>query len=207
MRAPLKLAGLRFSDLFAWLSSSLSNLSRSHVNRRPPPPPGGRALMPASPWRVAMASSIGQSHVAAAQPCQDAHFHLQATDADGRPVMVLAAADGAGSAALAEVGASLACETFGRLVEAYVGRAAGWRRSSGNWSSAGSPAWSTGSSCTPGRRDGAGLFVHPAGGGGGDERGVRADRRRRDGHLRRRRRAGGTSSGRRRASSPTPPTS
>jgi hypothetical protein len=78
--------------------------------------------MPASPWRVAMASSIGQSHVAAAQPCQDAHFHLEAADADGQPVMVLAASDGAGSAALAEVGASLSCETFGRLVEAYVGK-------------------------------------------------------------------------------------
>jgi hypothetical protein len=69
-----------------------------------------------------MASSIGQSHVAAAQPCQDAHFHLEAKDAEGRPVMVLAAADGAGSAALAEVGAALACKTFGRLVEDYVGR-------------------------------------------------------------------------------------
>jgi hypothetical protein len=69
-----------------------------------------------------MASSIGQSHIAAAQPCQDAHFHLEAKDADGRPVLVLAAADGAGSAALAEVGASLACETFGRLVEAYVAK-------------------------------------------------------------------------------------
>jgi len=78
--------------------------------------------MSISPWRVAMASSIGQSHVAAAQPCQDAHFHLEAKDADGKPVMVLAVADGAGSAALAEVGASLACETIARLVEAYVGK-------------------------------------------------------------------------------------
>src|SRR6476646_6130223 len=78
--------------------------------------------MSISPWRVAMASSIGQSHVAAAQPCQDAHFHLEAKDADGKPVMVLAVADGAGSAALAEVGATLACETFARLVEAYVGK-------------------------------------------------------------------------------------
>jgi hypothetical protein len=78
--------------------------------------------MPTSPWRVAMASSIGQSHVATAQPCQDAHFHLEAEDVDGRPVMVLTAADGAGSAALAELGATLACETFARLVEAYVGK-------------------------------------------------------------------------------------
>jgi hypothetical protein len=78
--------------------------------------------MSGAPWRVAMASSIGQSHVASAQPCQDAHFHLEAKDADGRSVMVLTAADGAGSAALAELGASLACETFARLVEAYVGK-------------------------------------------------------------------------------------
>ncbi len=78
--------------------------------------------MSGSSWRLAMASSIGQSHVAAAQPCQDAHFHLQAKDGDGRPVIVLAAADGAGSATLAELGAGLACETFARLVEAYVGK-------------------------------------------------------------------------------------
>ena len=39
----LKLAGLRFSDLFAWLSSSLSNLSRSHVNQPPDLSPAGWA--------------------------------------------------------------------------------------------------------------------------------------------------------------------
>jgi hypothetical protein len=76
--------------------------------------------MTASPWRVAMASSVGTAHVAAAQPCQDAHFQLATADADGQPVLVLAASDGAGSAMLAEVGAMLACETFARLVSAYL---------------------------------------------------------------------------------------
>jgi len=69
-----------------------------------------------------MASSIGTSHLAAAQPCQDAHFHLEASAPDGERIMVLAVSDGAGSAALAEVGAALACDTFGRLVAAYIGQ-------------------------------------------------------------------------------------
>jgi hypothetical protein len=71
-------------------------------------------------WRVAMASSIGTAHVAAAQPCQDAHFHVEVADPDGRRVLVLAASDGAGTAALAEIGAAMVCETFTRLVGAYV---------------------------------------------------------------------------------------
>ncbi len=33
VRAPLRLSGLRFSDLFAWLSSSLSNVSRSQMGQ------------------------------------------------------------------------------------------------------------------------------------------------------------------------------
>ena len=36
LRPPLKLDGLRFGDLFAWLSSSLSNLSRSSPSQPPP---------------------------------------------------------------------------------------------------------------------------------------------------------------------------
>jgi hypothetical protein len=67
-----------------------------------------------------MASSIGTSHIAAAQPCQDAHFHVEATGPDGERTMVLAVSDGAGTAALAEVGAALVCDTFGRLVAAYI---------------------------------------------------------------------------------------
>jgi hypothetical protein len=77
------------------------------------------ALRP-SPWRIAMASSVGTAHLVAGQPCQDAHRHLEAMDADGEAVLILAAADGAGSADKAEVGAMLACETFTRLVAAYL---------------------------------------------------------------------------------------
>jgi hypothetical protein len=76
--------------------------------------------MTAVPWRIAMASSIGTSHAAAKQPCQDVHFQAELIDSTGQPVLLLAVADGAGSAAVAEVGASIACQTFGQLVGEYV---------------------------------------------------------------------------------------
>lgn len=76
--------------------------------------------MASAPWRIAMASSIGTAHVAAALPCQDAHCHLETVDAGGEAVLVLAASDGAGTAERAEVGAILACETFVRLVATYL---------------------------------------------------------------------------------------
>lgn len=76
--------------------------------------------MPCSLWRVAMASSIGTSHVAAEQPCQDAHYHIEVAGPDGAPVMVLAVSDGAGTAAMAEAGAAMACSTFARLIALYV---------------------------------------------------------------------------------------
>lgn len=76
--------------------------------------------MAESPWRIAMASSVGTAHLAAAQPCQDAHGHLATVDAEGQPVLVLATSDGAGSAQRAEIGAILACDTFVRLVAAYL---------------------------------------------------------------------------------------
>lgn len=67
-----------------------------------------------------MASSVGTSHLAAALPCQDSHYYTSLWDQDGRRVVVLVAADGAGSAQVADVGAKLACQTLGKLVEAYI---------------------------------------------------------------------------------------
>lgn len=67
-----------------------------------------------------MASSVGTSHRASGLPCQDCHFHLGVDDADGNPVAIFVVTDGAGSAAQAEIGAGIACETFARLVAGYI---------------------------------------------------------------------------------------
>ncbi len=76
--------------------------------------------MSRAPWRIAMASSVGTSHFASGEPCQDSHCHLQATDPSGRQATVLVASDGAGTASGAEIGAAQACQTFARLVVDYV---------------------------------------------------------------------------------------
>lgn len=76
--------------------------------------------MAVAPWRIAMASSIGTAHQASALPCQDSHFHLGFTDRAGRPGFVVAVSDGAGSAPGSAVGAMLSCQTFAKLVAAYV---------------------------------------------------------------------------------------
>ena len=76
--------------------------------------------MATTPWRIAMASSIGSSHIASDQPCQDSHFHIDLADSTGRPVTMLVASDGAGSASLADVGSKLACQTFAKLVATYL---------------------------------------------------------------------------------------
>ncbi|MBF2004705.1 PP2C family serine/threonine-protein phosphatase [Chlorogloeopsis fritschii PCC 9212] len=58
-------------------------------------------------WRVVAASVCGTSHVKNKQLCQDAHHFLILPD----NVLVVAAADGAGSAILGKVGAMVATET------------------------------------------------------------------------------------------------
>jgi hypothetical protein len=58
-------------------------------------------------WRVIGASVQGTSHIKADVPCQDAHAWAVLPDR----TLLAAVADGAGSAALAEVGARLAVQT------------------------------------------------------------------------------------------------
>jgi hypothetical protein len=58
-------------------------------------------------WHVVGASVQGVSHVRAGLPCQDAHFWSEAPDG----LLVIAVADGAGSAPLSEVGAATAVRT------------------------------------------------------------------------------------------------
>ncbi len=58
-------------------------------------------------WRVIGASVQGGSHIKCGQPCQDAHAWAVLPNG----TLIAAVADGAGSAALAEVGAQLAAKT------------------------------------------------------------------------------------------------
>lgn len=67
-----------------------------------------------------MASTIGTSHIAASQPCQDSHGCSVLRDSSGRQVMLLVASDGAGSASVADIGSALACDTFVKLVADYL---------------------------------------------------------------------------------------
>ena len=63
-------------------------------------------------WRYVYASVPGVAHRASGAECQDASTARWLEDFDAGPVLVLAAADGAGSAAEARVGAELACQTL-----------------------------------------------------------------------------------------------
>ena len=66
-------------------------------------------------WKLLFQSVAGPSHERAGPPCQDSCLVRLAQTRRG-PVLVLACADGAGSAAHAEAGARLACREAVRLV-------------------------------------------------------------------------------------------
>src|SRR6266545_4390233 len=66
--------------------------------------------MPAS-WKLLYGSAIGTSHDRRREPCQD-YAQGRAFVVGKSPVLIVACADGAGSASHAQVGAKLACLTF-----------------------------------------------------------------------------------------------
>ena len=81
-------------------------------------------------WRYVYASVPGVAHRAGGAECQDTCAVRQMETPDGKTVLALAAADGAGSAAEARIGAELACQTFltecaAKLAQTPV---AGWTR-------------------------------------------------------------------------------
>jgi hypothetical protein len=77
-------------------------------------------------WRVVAASVRGTSHEKTGQPCQDAHCW------DILAVLAVTVADGAGSATLGEVGATIAAQT---AIDTLRRRAAmpAWPASDADW--------------------------------------------------------------------------
>ena len=72
-------------------------------------------------WRHVDSSVRGTSHEATGAPCQD-YCAGRVVPTPGGPVLVVAVADGAGSASHSEVGARLAAETFVERAEAQLMR-------------------------------------------------------------------------------------
>ena len=72
-------------------------------------------------WNLLGESVSGVSHEAAGLPCQD-YSLAEWVEAGGETVLLLACADGAGSAAHADLGAKVACEAITReMREALAG--------------------------------------------------------------------------------------
>jgi hypothetical protein len=70
-------------------------------------------------WRIASASVTGTSHLRVGLPCQDAAIAKLFQQQDGSDVLLTVVSDGAGSAARAEAGSSIACATLARAAEVY----------------------------------------------------------------------------------------
>ena len=69
-------------------------------------------------WRAVAASVTGASHLKTGTPCQDSH-RLEVITHD-RPVVILIAADGAGSASRSEQGSTCACQALHECVRLYL---------------------------------------------------------------------------------------
>jgi hypothetical protein len=74
----------------------------------------------AAQWKIAAASVTGTSHTRLGTPCQDYAIAKAFRDVDGCEVLLVVVSDGAGSAAKAEIGSSIACSTVAEAVEVYL---------------------------------------------------------------------------------------
>lgn len=74
----------------------------------------------AAQWRIAAASVTGTSHARLGTPCQDYSITKIYQDVDKCDVLFVVVSDGAGSAAKAEIGSSIACSTVAEAVEVYL---------------------------------------------------------------------------------------
>lgn len=70
-------------------------------------------------WRIISASVIGTSHLRTQAPCQDYSSTRVLRDSNNAPILVIVAADGAGSAKKAATGSRLVCEKMVEIAARY----------------------------------------------------------------------------------------
>jgi len=71
-------------------------------------------------WKYGSTSVAGTLHLKSSTPCQDASRVEVVVDAGGAEVLVAVVSDGAGSAALAQLGSKLACDLFVDEVRSHI---------------------------------------------------------------------------------------
>ncbi|MGH9935446.1 MAG: PP2C family serine/threonine-protein phosphatase, partial [Blastocatellia bacterium] len=71
-------------------------------------------------WKYGFAPVAGTFHLKSSAACQDASRVEVVVDAGGSEVLVAAVSDGAGSAALAQLGSKLACDLFIDEVKSHI---------------------------------------------------------------------------------------
>jgi Protein phosphatase 2C len=71
-------------------------------------------------WKYGFTSVAGTFHLKSSTPCQDAGRVEVVVDAGGAEVLLAVASDGAGSATLAQIGSTLACNLFVDEVKSHI---------------------------------------------------------------------------------------
>ena len=124
VRKPLWLQGMKFRELFSWLSNSQQAVSRSS--------PGDEVPLAGSDRAQGLGPSVGSScvathcpkpagpsHAADDSPCQDSNSVLVLDD-DASQTLVACVADGAGSAKYSDVGSAIVCNTIVESASAFL---------------------------------------------------------------------------------------